>query len=363
MDQTDAAALVAPVADAAKEEAVVPSAPNPAAAGAQAIKREKTIVPLRKGDMRQGIVKRILEDRGARIDIGVGTEAFLPKRQFRSRFLFNPDKLEGFQASKYLRQGETIRVWIHHLDRAKNRIHVTLVRPDFKSIHKLQVGEKRLGYVRSVLDFGAFVDVGSDKEALVPVSRLSQQRVKDIHQELQEGDELEVWITEVHKPKGEKWQINASCLPPGIMTIDDLRRGTNVTGTVKNFTKNGVLLDVQVGEDALLPLDEIAHETVTDAAAHLAVGQEIEVEITRVSSRRRVIEVSRKNMLPRPDAEDDGPHAPPPDEPYLNAMELAFKKAHREQAAAKRKRRRRKDKTVASDERADILARTLQTGA
>ncbi len=351
-----------------QEESVVtetvPAAPPSEAAPSDAAKLkqpQKTVVLLRKGDMRLGTVKKVLEEKGAFVDIGVGKDGFLPKRQFRRQFRFNEAKLEGFQASKFLKEGEEKRVWIHNLDRDKNDIILTLVRPDFKPIQKLQVGEKRHGYVQSVLDFGAFVDIGSDKDALLSVTRLSQGRIADIHREIKEGDEVDVWISEVRMPKGKKWQINVSGLPPEVRTIDDLQRGTKITGKVTGFKKEGALVDIQVGEDALLPVGEIAYDYIEDASGELEIGQELELLILRVYARRRHVEVSLKRLQPPPEEEEHGNLAV--DEgPPLSAMELAFIKAQQSDGGAK-KRKRKKSGSHSNREQEDIFARTLKSGA
>ena len=322
---------------------------------------KKTVVLLRKGDMRVGTVKKVLEEKGAFVDIGVGKDGFLPKRQFRPQFRFNGAKLEGFQASKYIKEGEERRFWIHNLDRDKNDIILTLVRPDFKPIQKLQVGEKRNGYVQSVLDFGAFVDIGSDKDALLPISRLSQEQITDIHRVIKEGDEVDVWISEVRMPKGKKWQINVSGLPPEIKTIDDLQRGTKITGKVTGFKKEGALIDIQVGEDALLPIGEIAYDYIEDASEELNIGQELELLILRVYARRRHVEVSLKRLQPPPEEEEQENLAIDMGPP-LSAMELAFIKAQQSDGSAK-KRKRKKSQSDSNQEQEDIFARTLKSVA
>ncbi len=319
------------------------------------IKQEKTIVYLRKGDMRIGEVSTILDKKGAFIDIGVGKDGFLPKHLIKPSFRNRRKNLDEIQASRFLRVGEKVRVWIHNLDRAKNDIRLTMIRPDFKPIKQLQVGERRLAIVRSVMDYGAFVDIGSDKDALLPISRLSQQTVTDIHSQLKEGDELEVWVSEIRTPKGEKWQINVSGLAPGIKVIEDLQIGSAVTGTVSGFNDRGALLDLEVGVDALLPLKEIEHFNVVDASEELAIGQEVDVLILRVSNRTRHIEVSRKRLLDPP--EDEGVDMPPeePDLHPMSAMEMAFMKA-RQQSGKSRKKRKKRSQRVAQD---DVIARML----
>ena len=352
--QTQEESVVTETAQVAPQDTAKPSATT------KGKQPQKTVVLLRKGDMRMGTVKKILEEKGAFVDIGVGRDGFLPKRQFRRQFRFHDAKLEGFQASRFIKEGDERRFWIHNLDREKNDIILTLVRPDFKPIQKLQVGEKRRGYVQSVLDFGAFVDIGSDKDALLPVSRLSQEHIADIHRELKEGDEVEVWISEVRMPKGKKWQINVSKLSPEIKTIDDLQRGSKITGKVTGFKKEGALIDVQVGEDALLPVSEIAYDYIEDASEVLEAGQELELLVLRVNARRRQVAVSLKRLQPPPDEEEYG-DLTPDEGPPLSAMELAFLKAQQSQDGTSKKRRK-KARSRTNSEQEDIFARTLKSG-
>jgi predicted RNA-binding protein with RPS1 domain len=60
---------------------------------------------------------------------------------------------------------------------------------------KLEVGQKYTGSVRSVRDFGAFVDIGSESDGLLHISAISEQRIEDIYAELEEDQEVEVWIS------------------------------------------------------------------------------------------------------------------------------------------------------------------------
>ena len=111
-----------------------------------------------------------------------------------------------------------------------------------------------------------------------------------------------------------------------------------------------------------MPLDEIDHHHVVNAADELEVGQEVEVMILMVSSRRRRLDVSRRRLLDAPDDEEIEDPFGTNDAPPMNAMELAFMKAQQGQGARKgRKGRKRKDQ-VSNSEQLDIITRTLQSG-
>merc|ERR1719517_34607 len=51
----------------------------------------------------------------------------------------------------------------------------------------LEVGQKYVGTVRNILDFGAFVDIGAETEGLVHISSIAKERVDDVHDYQGEG--------------------------------------------------------------------------------------------------------------------------------------------------------------------------------
>lgn len=342
------------------DAAVQPADPKPV----NRPKQKKTIVTLAVGDRRDGTVTRVADRQGAWVDIGTGKEGFLHKSQFLPYLRYNKEKLEAFQPSRQLKRGDRIHVWIHKLNRETNKIDLTLIRPDYKSIKSLKIGEKRHAVVKAVIDAAAFCDIGSDKDGFLPVSRLSQERVQDIHAVVKVGDEFDVWVTEVSMPKekGSKWQIAVSKLSPDVKLISDLRRGARIQGTVKGFNDRGALLDVGVGIDAFMPLDEIDHHHVVNPADELEVGQEVEVMILMVSSRRRRLDVSRRRLLESPDDEEFEDPFGVNDAPPMNAMELAFMKAQQGQASRKGRKGRKRKGQGSSSEQLDIIARTLKSG-
>ena len=328
-------------------------------------KQKKTIVTLAVGDRRDGTVTRVTDKQGAWVDIGTGKEGFLHKSQFLPYLRYNKEKLDAFLPSRQMKRGDRIQVWIHKLNRATNKIDLTLIRPDYKSIKNLKIGEKRSAVVKAVIESAAFCDIGSDKDGFLPVSRLSQERVQDIRNEIEVGDEFDVWVTEVSIPKGKgsKWQIGVSKMPPDVKLISDLHRGERIKGTVTGFSERGAMLDVGVGFDALMPLDEINHYHVVDASEELEVGQEVEVLVLMVSSRRRRLDVSRRRLLEPPEDEEIEDPLGFNEAPPMSAMEMAFMKAQQGQSGSKGKKGRKRKSQDSGSEQMDIISRTLKSGA
>eukprot|EP00435_Cladocopium_sp_Y103_P067595 s598_g30.t1 len=60
-----------------------------------------------------------------------------------------------------------------------------------------------LGTVKSVLDFGAFVDIGAERDGLLHISRISQERIANIYAVLSKGQQVDVWISGKREDEGE----------------------------------------------------------------------------------------------------------------------------------------------------------------
>jgi len=61
-------------------------------------------------------------------------------------------------------------------------------------VDKLEAGQKYKGLVKRIRDFGAFIDIGAETEGLLHVSNVAEDRVTNIYDHLEEGQELDVWI-------------------------------------------------------------------------------------------------------------------------------------------------------------------------
>ena len=114
------------------------------------------------GQQVQGTVKRITEF-GAFIDIGVGRDG-----------LVHISELSVSRVGKVgdvLTVGQEVTLWIKKLDRDRNRISLTLIEPGRRTVRDLQKGEVVEGTVTRILPYGAFVDIGVGRDALVACAR------------------------------------------------------------------------------------------------------------------------------------------------------------------------------------------------
>lgn len=141
--------------------------------------------------MLNGTVKRI-EIYGAFVDIGVGTNAILHISKLDQRVNRIADVLSV---------GDEVTVWVESVDADREQIMVTMKPPLAVEWSDLKIGQTYLGKVTRLERFGAFVDIGAEKEGLVHVSELSHDYVNHPSEAVKVGDETEVMVLGFSKKK------------------------------------------------------------------------------------------------------------------------------------------------------------------
>ena len=85
-------------------------------------------------------------------------------------------------------------------------------RRDVVKLDDLAVGMKLRGTVLNVVDFGAFVDVGLTDSGLVHVSQLQNEFVRDPHEVVSVGDQVDCWVTAID---AERRRVALTMIEPG----------------------------------------------------------------------------------------------------------------------------------------------------
>ena len=96
--------------------------------------------------------------------------------------------------SKVLRVGDQIRnARVVSINYAKGEVGVSLrkPRPKRRSIDEIKVGAEYDGRVANITPYGAFIDIGAKKNALLHISRITQEKISNLREYVNEGD----WVT------------------------------------------------------------------------------------------------------------------------------------------------------------------------
>lgn len=140
----------------------------------------------------QGVVKRI-ELYGAFIDIGVGVDAIIHISSLSNERVN--------RVSDVLKVGDEVMVWVEKIDPEQKQIIVTMLEPLAVEWADLEEGQVYSGKVTRLESFGAFIDIGAEKEGLAHISELSHDYVKHPSQALKVGDEVQVKVLSFSKRK------------------------------------------------------------------------------------------------------------------------------------------------------------------
>src|SRR6516162_9771572 len=198
--------------------------------------------------------------------------------------------------------GKELEAKIIELD--KNRNNVVLSRrawleetqkeqrEDF--LANLKPGEIREGTVSSVVNFGAFVDLGG-MDGLVHVSELSWKHVDHPSSVVQVGDEIEVEVLEVDMGKERiSLSLKATQADPWQEFADSHAVGQLVYGRITKLVPFGAFVQVGDGIEGLVHISEMAVHHVDLPEQVVTPGEELWVKIIDIDLQRRRISLSIK---------------------------------------------------------------------
>lgn len=251
-----------------------------------------------------------------------GIRGFIPMGQVSVYRVENPEELVGQRLACVVTEANRDRrnlVLSHRavMERERNEQREKL-------LAEMTVGQIREGVVRSLKDFGAFVDLGG-ADGLIHISQLSWDRVKHPSEVVEVGQKVKVRIDKFDKETGK---ISLSYREVGTSPWQNVESkyviGARVNGTVSRLMDFGAFVKLEPGVEGLIHISELGHGRVFRARDIVSEGQEVEVKILSVDAEQQRISLSLKALLPPPEKpgqqkvadEDmplpaDAPKAPP----------------------------------------------------
>lgn len=221
----------------------------------------KSIEDLKPKMMVNGKVNR-LELYGAFIDIGVGANALVHISQL--------GKERINRVADVLNVGDDVTVWVSKVDPARQQIMVTMIEPFAVDWSDLKKGAIYTGRVSRLENFGAFIDIGAEREGLVHISELSHDYVKHPKEVLNVGDEKEVQVLGFSK---RKRRIDLS-----IKTLLEKPEQAGQFGGQSQSFRQEIVEDFEEEED--MP-------TAMEVALRKAMGDDMPVTRKKGKKRRR----------------------------------------------------------------------------
>src|SRR5436190_13634306 len=206
--------------------------------------------------------------------------------------------------------GQQLEAKIIELDR--NRNNVVLSRRAFleesqsegrkaflQSLHK---GERRNGIVSSIVNFGAFVDIGGGVDGLVHVSELSWKHVDHPSEVVAVGQEVTVEVLDVDLERERvSLSLKATMEDPWREFERKHATGEVIAGTVTKLVPFGAFVRVGEGIEGLVHISELSDQHVESPEQVVQVGQQVRVKVVDVDVSRRRISLSIRRVGDEPE--------------------------------------------------------------
>jgi len=165
---------------------------------------------------------------------------------------------------------------------------------------ELEAGQMRQGTVRSVMDFGAFVDLGG-ADGLIHVSEMSHRRGVKPSDFVKEGDLVDVKIIKLDKESGKISLSLKQAMPDPWGGIENRYAvGSVVTGRVAKVENFGAFIEVEEGIEGLLPVSEMSWQRIRHPSDVVKAGDTLKLSVIRLEPESRKMTFSLKAAGPDP---------------------------------------------------------------
>lgn len=225
---------------------------------------------------------------------------FMPASQVDFGFVSNLDQFVG----------QKVRVKILEVNPAKKNLVVSrrsFMEEERKSVRDeawktLEVGQKKTGIVRTLKDYGAFVDVGG-VDGLLHVGEISWNRISHPKDVLAEGQSIEVQIIAIDHDK-QKVSLGMKQLQqsPWASIVTKYTAGSVVRGKVTKTTEFGAFIELETGVEGMVHISELEHRRVARVTDILRVAQEVDVKVLNVDVDKKRIALSIKALQAKPES-------------------------------------------------------------
>ncbi|MBI3247904.1 MAG: 30S ribosomal protein S1 [Deltaproteobacteria bacterium] len=236
-----------------------------------------------------------LADYGAFIELEKGVEALLHVSEMSwTKRVTHPAKL--------LTVGEEVEVVILEIDPGHRRISLGLKQASpnpwevVRASHP--VGSRIHGKIKSITDFGVFVEVGEGIDGLAHISDLHwTKKVKHPSELFKKGDEVDALVLGVDVDNERvSLGIKQAMADPWTTLAQRHPAGTRIKGQVTSVTDFGVFVGVEDGIEGLIHISQLSTERVEKPSALFQVGQEVEAEVIHIDPREHKMGLSVKAL-------------------------------------------------------------------
>jgi small subunit ribosomal protein S1 len=234
-----------------------------------------------------------ITDYGAFVELEEGVEGLVHVTEMTwSKRLKHP--------SKIVEVGQEVDTMVLDVDPKSRRISLGIkqTEPDpWETLpQRYAIGTRVEGKVRSLTDFGAFVEIEDGIDGLVHVSDISwTKRIKHPSEVLKKGQTVQAAITHIDSDN-RRLSLSIKDLEPNAWDrfFDTHRVGNTVQGKIARFANFGAFVELEEGIEGLCHVSELADERVEKPEDAVQIGQTLPFKILKLDREQRKIGLSAR---------------------------------------------------------------------
>lgn len=164
----------------------------------------------------------------------------------------------------------------------------------------LAVGQVRNGIVKTIMDYGAFIDLGGI-DGLAHIRDLSWGSVEKVSDVLSPGQEVEVRVLRIDTERDRISLGVKQCLPdPWVGVEEKYPVHSTLKVRVIRLANFGAFAELEPGVEALIPISELSWKRVGQVSEVLTVGDVVDAVVIRLEPDKHRIALSTKQAQPDP---------------------------------------------------------------
>ncbi len=264
---------------------------------ARAKLREKMRSVLEEGQIIKGAITNIT-DYGLFIDMG-GMDGLCHITDLSWGRVSHPAKL--------YKVGQELEVKVLKYDKDHDRVSLGVKQlkadPWATVAERFPVGEKTMGKVVSITDYGVFVELEEGVEGLIHVSEMTwSKKPRHPSKMVTVGDELEIMVLNI-EPETKRISLGMKQLLPNPwdLVTDNYPVGSVIEGKVKNITDFGIFIGIEEGIDGLIHVSDLSWtERIKHPSEKYSKGETIQAAVLKIDKEHERFSLGIKQLEPDP---------------------------------------------------------------
>ncbi|HID70688.1 MAG TPA: S1 RNA-binding domain-containing protein, partial [Desulfobacterales bacterium] len=208
---------------------------------------------------------------------------------------------------KLYKVGQELEVKVLKYDKEHDRVSLGVKQlkadPWATVAERFPVGEKTMGKVVSITDYGVFVELEEGVEGLIHVSEMTwSKKPRHPSKMVTVGDEVEIMVLNI-EPETKRISLGMKQLLPNPwdLVTDNYPVGSVIEGKVKNITDFGIFIGIEEGIDGLIHVSDLSWtERIKHPSEKFSKGETIQAAVLKIDKEHERFSLGIKQLEPDP---------------------------------------------------------------